>query len=228
MNLNKSNIIIFLGPPGAGKGTLSKLFVDKLNWIQLSTGDILRENISNKTELGEKVDFIIKSGKLISDELIIQIVKDWLLKNLKDSSKVILDGFPRTENQAIELKKMLASSLKNTDLILIRLKISESVLVSRLLNRTICSNQECKAIYSLVQYKEPLCSLCSSKLTIRPDDELNAIKDRLKLYSQNENLILDIFKRSGIKIIDIDVEKPIQEIYKDLLIKLNIYDNNKK
>lgn len=238
MDLNKNNIIIFLGSPGSGKGTLSKLLVNKFRWSQFSTGDLLREHITNKTDLGKKIDFIIKSGKLISDTIIIEIVKNWLLKELKNKSVVILDGFPRTENQALALNNMLNSFCLNEpklnlDLIIIKLEVDDKVVISRLLNRVICENVQCKAIYSLNKeselfpVKEGICSLCSARLIKRSDDELNSIVDRLKIYHQYEHKIIDVFKNSDVEIINLNVDKSIKIRYEDLLTKLDLKDKCK-
>ena len=229
MNLNKNHIIIFLGPPGSGKGSLSKLCVDRLGWAQFSTGDLLRIHITNKTNLGKKIDFIIKSGKLISDALISDMVKDWLLKEMLAKSVVILDGFPRTKNQALALNKILKSTnLNKSDLIVVKLEISDDALILRLLSRVICQNIKCQAVYSLnkelglASEQDNICSLCSSPLIKRSDDELNSIIDRLKIYHQHEHEILEVFKNSGIKVIDLNADNPIEVVYKNLVTKLNI------
>ncbi len=230
MNLDKNNIVIFLGPPGSGKGTLSQLCVDRLGWVQFSTGDLLREHISNKTDLGKKIDFIIKSGKLISDILMIEIAQDWILKQLNMRSILILDGFPRTENQAIALNKMVKSScLKYPDLVVVKLEISDENIISRLLNRVVCEDVKCKAIYSLdnklnlySDQEKDKCSLCLGNLVKRSDDVLSSIYDRLKIYHQNESKILEILDRSNAEIVSLNVERPIEVVYKELSTKLGL------
>lgn len=228
MKLDTSNIIVFLGPPGSGKGTLSRLCVNRLAWTQFSTGDLCREHITNKTELGKNIDFIIKSGKLISDSLIIKMVEEELEKQFKNQSKVILDGFPRTKEQAVALSDILkASCFNQVKLNIVKLDIPDSDIILRLSKRMICSNKKCQTIYSLSDISlrpkvENICDNCSSNLIKRIDDEIDAILDRLKIYHLHENDIIDFFHNKGHKIITLSVNRPVEDIYQDFLTKLNI------
>ena len=102
--MNKPNIVIFLGPPGSGKGSLSNLAIKNMGFNQISTGNLCRHHIANATDIGKQIDVIIKAGKLISDELITNMVFDWLGQQVDKFSPIILDGYPRTVNQAIALE----------------------------------------------------------------------------------------------------------------------------
>src|SRR5437870_4418018 len=100
-------IYIFIGPPGAGKGTLAQLCASRMGWIQCSTGDLCRKHVAEQSPLGMQIDLLIKSGKLISDELVIEMVEEWLHKNLYAYEHIIFDGFPRTRVQAELLEALL-------------------------------------------------------------------------------------------------------------------------
>jgi len=105
----QSKLFLFMGLPGSGKGTISHMCTTKLGWMQLSTGNLCREHIQKQTELGKHIDFIIKSGKLVEDEIILEMIKQWLMEVLHSQAVVILDGFPRTMRQAHLLDEILTT-----------------------------------------------------------------------------------------------------------------------
>ena len=142
--------IVMLGAPGTGKGTAAKMLAKKLNLPHISTGDMFREQIKNETELGKEANEYISKGLLVPDELTIRIVKDRLSQSDTESG-VILDGFPRTLEQAKELSKIMQEKGKKIDLVP-ELKIPDEVIIQRIINRATCSNKECGAIYNL-KYK---------------------------------------------------------------------------
>ena len=142
--------IVMLGAPGTGKGTAAKMLAKKLNLPHISTGDMFREQIKNETELGKEANEYISKGLLVPDELTIRIVKDRLSQPDTESG-VILDGFPRTIEQAKELSKIMQEKGKKIDLVP-ELKIPDEVIIQRIINRATCSNKECGAIYNL-KYK---------------------------------------------------------------------------
>ena len=158
--------IVMLGAPGTGKGTAAKMLAKKLNLPHISTGDMFREQIKNETELGKEANEYISKGLLVPDELTIRIVKDRLSQPDTESG-VILDGFPRTLEQAKELSKIMQEKGKKIDLVP-ELKIPDEVIIQRIINRATCSNKECGAIYNL-KYKpskvEGICDYCGSKLS---------------------------------------------------------------
>ena len=139
--------IVMLGAPGTGKGTAAKMLAKKLNLPHISTGDMFREQIKNETELGKEANEYISKGLLVPDELTIRIVKDRLSQPDTESG-VILDGFPRTLEQAKELSKIMQEKGKKIDLVP-ELKIPDEVIIQRIINRATCSNKECGAIYNL-------------------------------------------------------------------------------
>lgn len=224
--MNKSNIVILLGPPGAGKGSLSKLLIKQFGWIQLSTGNLCREHILNKSEIGQEIDLIIKSGKLISDDLVVQMVEDWLRFRLSENSSIVFDGFPRTIDQAKALDKIL-SKVNAFNLNIIKLEASDEDLITRLKSRATCSNKKCQAVYSLINEtlkpkNNDICDECSSRLTFRSDDNESSILQRLAIYRLNENNIVNYFHDQGKLIVKIQMDKPLELIYEDFLKKLNL------
>lgn len=216
----KNSIFIFLGAPGAGKGSLSKLCVNEFGWTQLSTGDLCRKHIEEQTEIGKKIDFDIKSGKLISDGLISEMVEDWLIKT-KDNCHLILDGYPRTLVQAQFMQNLLRNKLSNFDLKIVKLDVSEQTIISRLINRLVCSNKKCQAVYSnlknslFIPRNLKLCDSCSSVLVKRNDDNEEVVKDRLEIYNKNEFDLMHFYKSSGLDLVILDVDKSMNEIFDD-------------
>lgn len=226
----KKEVFVFIGPPGSGKGSLSNYCTDKLGWKQLSTGFLCRKNITENTEIGKQIDFAIKSGKLISDGLIISMVEDWLLNNGAQFEIAILDGFPRTVKQAEALDHLINNKIKDCVLRVVRLFISDEVIVQRLAARLICGNSDCQSIYSslpvsaLMPERGMKCDKCHSALTRRPDDEINSVKERLKIYHNHEKILLDYYRDYGLSINEVNVEKPLKDVFEDFQILLN---NNK-
>ena len=211
-------IVLFLGPPGAGKGTLSHLCVKRLGWIQLSTGNLCREHIAQRTEIGEKIDFAIKSGKLVEDSLIVDMVDQWLDKTVKGDQTVIFDGFPRTVPQAEALQKLIAKR-GDISLRLVRLTMSDTDLVTRLLSRAICKNNKCQAVYSVHEHSSlkprtpNICDECEGVLVRRSDDEETAITERLKIYHEHEKGLLSFYEMMGQMISDVEAHQPLEEVY---------------
>ena len=191
-------IIIMLGAPNTGKGTVAGLLQEKLGIKQVSTGDIFRKNIKEKTELGTLAEKYISKGNLVPDDITIQIVKERLEQpDVQDG--VILDGFPRTVKQAEELDKILEAKGKKVERV-INLTTPDEEIIERATNRRVCTNQECRAIYNLLLHppkKEGICDKCGSKLVQRKDDQEETARKRLKNYFIETQPLVDYYKKQG-------------------------------
>ena len=195
-------IIIMLGAQGTGKGTVAGILNKKNGWIQLSTGDIFRENISKGTELGIEADKYISKGCLVPDEITISMVEN-RLEELKDEKGIILDGFPRTIEQAKKLDEILASKGKKVDWV-INLETPRDEIIERMMNRRVCP--KCKATYNLKLHPskvEGVCDKCGSELIIRADDsDADAINKRLEIYDTQTKPLVDFYEKKGIVIVE--------------------------
>lgn len=209
-------IIIMLGAQGTGKGTVAGILNKKNNWVHLSTGDIFRENISKGTELGIEANKYISKGCLVPDEVTISMVEK-RLEELKNEKGIILDGFPRTINQAKKLDEILAKKGEKVDWV-INLETPRDEIIERMMNRRVCSNQECKATYNLVLHPskvEGICDLCGSKLIRRADDsDASAIEKRLEIYDTETKPLVDFYKEKGIVIVE-EISKKINRFAED-------------
>ena len=221
----KETNIIFFGAPGAGKGTQAKKISVSLNLPHVDTGNLIREAITNKTDLGKKAKGFVESGNLVPDDLVIDLIKEKLLelKNLKNGSfnGFILDGYPRTIPQADALELML-SELKLVLPQVINVKASEDILVNRLSSRRLCTNKSCGAIYNLITKKpkvENICDLCGEALYQRKDDTEEAAKQRLNEY-HNKTAPLEKYYRDMGKLFDVDGTKDPDDVFNEIGKKL--------
>ena len=191
-------IIIMLGAPATGKGTVASILSESLNVPQISTGDIFRKNISEKTELGILAEKYISQGKLVPDDVTINMVKDRLDEG-DAKNGAILDGFPRTIAQAEALDEMLAKKNMKIDMVL-NLSTPREEIVERVVTRRVCSNPECKTIYN-TKLNPPkvdgVCDKCGSKIITRKDDTVEAIQTRLEQYFKLTNPLVDFYDRKG-------------------------------
>lgn len=207
--------IVFLGPPGAGKGTQAKILIEKYGIPQISTGDMLREHRAKGTELGKKAQEYMDKGQLVPDEIILGMVKERLAQS--DCAKgFILDGFPRTVAQAEALDKILFEMNKKLDFAL-ALVVPDELLVERLTGRRTCKN--CGMMFH-VKYKPPKvegkCDACGGELYQRPDDNEETVRNRLKVYHESTAPLIDYYKKKGI-LKEIDGSKSIEEITAQLI-----------
>lgn len=194
---------IFLGPPGAGKGTLAKEVATSYNIPHISTGDIFRENIKNGTELGKKAKAIIDAGGLVSDEITIDLVKDRLSKD-DTKNGYILDGFPRTIPQAEALQTFAKIDAA------VNFDIADEAVVERLSGRICC--KECGQMFHLKNNPpktEGKCDKCNGELYTRDDDKAESIQNRLNVYRESTAPLIDYYKGKG-NLVDIDA-KPAPE-----------------
>ena len=200
--------LIFLGPPGVGKGTIAKMAVEKYSIPQISTGDLFRENMSNETELGKKAKEYIEKGGLVPDEVTVGMVKGRLGKD--DCKKgYILDGFPRTIPQADSLE-----GFEKIDKV-INFTAPDELIIKRLANRRTC--KECDAIFNLVTVppkEEGKCDKCGGELFQRDDDKEETVKNRLETYKKQTKPLIDYYKKKGI-IADVTGEGTPDSIFAD-------------
>ena len=192
--------IIMLGAQGTGKGTVAGIISEQTGLPQISTGDIFRKNISEKTPLGVEADKYISKGNLVPDEITVPMVEDRL--TWEDAKKgVILDGFPRTIEQAEKLDKILEAKGEKIDLV-VNLVTPKEELIDRMLTRRVCTNQDCKATYNTKLHPpkvEGICDKCGAPLKQRADDsDPEAIKRRLEIYEEKTSPLVEYYKAKGV------------------------------
>ena len=191
------NNFIFLGPPGAGKGSLAVKVAEDYKIPHISTGDIFRANIKAQTPLGVKVKAIIDSGALVSDELTFELVKDRLAQD-DCKNGYILDGFPRTIPQA-EMLEGLVSDVK-----VVNFEIQDEIVIKRLSTRRVC--KACGANYNVLTLKpkvDGVCDKCGGELYQRDDDKQESILHRMDVYREQTEPLINFYKEKG-KITDLD------------------------
>lgn len=208
---------IIFGAPGSGKGTYASQLQAKLNIEVIATGDIFRQITKENTPLSEKVKAYIEKGLLVPDDITTEILKQRLAKIQKEKG-FILDGYPRTIEQAKALEKIAKID------VVIQLIVPEQVIIERLSARRICQN--CGAIYNLrflKPKKDMKCDKCGGQLYQRPDDTPETIKQRIQIYEQQTQPILQYYKEKGTPIIQSkceNVNTPPEAIIKEILEKL--------
>ena len=209
-------IIIMLGAPGTGKGTVASILTGKLNIPQVSTGDIFRKHIKEKTELGKLAESYISKGELVPDDVTIGLIEN-RMEESDVQNGIILDGFPRTVKQAEELDKILTAKGKKVDKV-INLTTPEDEIVERIVNRRICSNSDCKAVYNLVLNPpkvEGVCDKCGSELIQRKDDTIETVKSRLDSYFKQTSPLVEYYEKQG-NLYSAVVSKTVNKLGKDV------------
>ena len=206
--------LILLGAPGAGKGTQAEILCDKLGIITISTGNILRAAMKNGTEMGLKAKAYVESGKLVPDEVVIGIIKERLAEpDCKNG--FILDGVPRTVAQAEAIEKMGINIDKVVDI-----EVKDEDILARLSGRQVCS--ACGASYHTT-HKPPktagVCDRCGGALIVRKDDEPETVKDRLSVYHEQTEPLIDFYRTRG-KLVVVEGQTGIEETTEALLAAL--------
>ena len=215
-------IIIMLGAQGTGKGTVAGIISKEIGLPQISTGDIFRKNISEKTELGIEADKYISKGNLVPDNITVPMVEDRLTwEDAKNGA--ILDGFPRTIEQAKKLDEMLERKGEKVDLV-VNLVTPKEELIDRMLTRRVCTNQECKATYNTKlnpPKQEGICDKCGSPLAQRTDDsDPEAIKRRLEIYEEKTSPLVQYYEEKGVlktETVSISINKMGKDVAKDVI-----------
>jgi len=213
--------LVLFGPPGAGKGTQAHLLRDKLNLAHISSGDLFRNNLNNKTPLGLKAAEYMNQGQLVPDEVTIDIVLDKVL-SLNSAEGFILDGFPRNRNQAEVLEKALTQRSRNIDKV-VHIDVSQEELVRRLGGRYIC--RDCQAPHNInamdSTQKDPKCEQCGGELYQREDDRSEAVQRRIQVYNDETVPVLDFYRERDL-LLDVSGLNTVVNVYQDVLSGLGI------
>ncbi len=210
---------IFLGAPGAGKGTQAALLSEKLKIPHISTGDMLREELKKGTSLGLKVKAFMAKGELVPDQMVLEVMKQRLGE--KDcQTGFILDGFPRTLVQAEDLDSLLEEIGKKIDWV-VKIKVSKETVVKRLSARLVCP--ACGADYNLETRpprKSGICDLCDTGLEQRIDDREDVILNRLEVYEKQTQPLELYYQKQG-KLVEIDGERDKESVLNEILRKIS-------
>ncbi len=211
--------VILFGPPGIGKGTIGKVLGEKWDYPVISTGDVLRENVKNGTDIGEKAKSFMRKGELVPDEIVFEALKE-KIKHGNYSRGVLIDGFPRTMKQARMLEEMFQDG---NDVVLMNFVASDDVLIERLSSRRICKN--CGAIYHLKNIppkKEGECDICGGELMQRDDDKPEVITRRLEIFRSEAKPLLEYYTEKY-RAVTVDANDNLEEIIKRIE-ELNLWE----
>lgn len=203
--------IIMLGAPGAGKGTQAKKLAAKYSIPHISTGDIFRANIKNGTELGKKAKTYMDQGALVPDELVVDLVVD-RFKNPDCANGYVLDGFPRTIPQAEALESALKAIGETVDFA-INVEVPDENIINRMSGRRACVG--CGATYH-IKYNPPkvedVCDICGEKLILRDDDKPETVKNRLSVYHDQTQPLIDFYNMKGV-LAEVDGTKDMDDVF---------------
>lgn len=210
--------VVLLGAPGAGKGTQCKRIVNRYGLQHLSSGDILRRHRADSTELGKKAQSYMDSGALVPDQIVVEMMTEEIKK--APDAGFILDGFPRTVNQATELDKSLASDHQQIDIVL-NLKIDDEVVAERMTGRRSCP--KCGVVYHIINLRPKVDEICDNdgtKLIQRPDDAPEVVANRLETYHKQTKPVVDYYKENR-TVYDIDANKDAEKVSNLIFEKLD-------
>ena len=209
-------IIIMLGAPASGKGSVAEILSKEFEIPAISSGDIFRKYISEGTEIGKRANEYMTKGELVPDDLTVELITERLNEDdVKEG--LILDGFPRTVNQAKVLDEMLSKEGKKIDIV-VNLETPEEEILERITNRRICKNSDCKAIYNTVLHPskvEGICDKCGSKLVEREDDKIENVKVRLREYRNRTKPLIDFYRKKKL-LVNIDASQPADVIFEEI------------
>ena len=211
-------VVILLGPPGSGKGTQAVRLTKELNIPHISTGDLFRENISKNTDLGKRAKEYTNAGKLVPDELVLDMLFD-RVKRPDCAKGYLLDGFPRTLPQAEAFGKFLPST---ADLIVLNLDVPDDLIVKRIEGRLTC--KQCGNIhnrYFSPPQKDNMCDKCGGPLEQRADDNAQVVVERLRNYHSQTKPLIEYYTKMGV-LSTVDGTKSPDEVYQALLDKLHL------
>lgn len=212
--------LIFLGAPGSGKGTQAKMLQKHIGINAISTGEALRKEVLDQSEIGKLAKSFMDSGKLVPDEVVIGIIKNTIIAS-QSSKGFILDGFPRNISQAVELDKMMESLAKKIDIVF-NFQVEDEVLIKRISGRFSC--KRCGSVYNRYfkpTKKEGFCDDCqSNEFESRVDDNFETVKHRLEVYYQSSFPLIEFYKKKKL-LIEIDALKMAPLIFEDLLSSIN-------
>ena len=206
--------LIFLGPPGAGKGTQAERICEKFDIAHISTGDILRAELKQKTELGQQAQAYIDQGKLVPDEVIINIVEQ-RLKQADCQKGYLLDGFPRTLPQAEAIDGRIKLDC------VISLEVPFEKLMDRICGRRVC--KDCGATYHISVIKDAAkCPKCGDELYQRNDDKPETVNNRLQVYTEQTQPLIDFYAAKGI-LKAVDGDRPVDTVFAEIVKLLESY-----
>jgi adenylate kinase len=190
-------VIVLLGAPGSGKGTVGKILAENLKLAHISTGDLFRENLKNETELGKEAKVYMDKGELVPDELTVRMLEK-RMEEADVANGAILDGFPRTTNQAIVLDELLSSKNKKVDMAL-NIEVPFDEIVERIANRRSCRG--CSAIYNVVfnpPKQEGICDECGGELYQREDQKPEVVQNRLEVYKNSSEELINYYAEKNV------------------------------
>ena len=217
--MRKNSYIIFLGAPGAGKGTQAAIVAQELNMTHIASGDLLRQVLEQGTELAMQAKSYMEKGTLVPDEITIKMVLGRLSAPDAEAG-AILDGFPRNLRQAKALDKALAEKGRAVDKV-VYIKVPEEELLKRLSGRWIC--RQCQALYNTINSPPRVwgkCDKCGGELYQRPDDTVETVKKRLQVYFAQTAPLIDYYAQSG-KLVEVDGEGSIDEVRRRISVALH-------
>ena len=207
--------VVFLGAPGAGKGTQAAIVAEKMKLVHIASGDLFRQALQQGTELGKQAKSYMEKGMLVPDEITIKMVLD-KISTISGQTGIILDGFPRTLKQAEALDNALARQSRGIDWA-VYIKVAEPELLKRLSGRWLCN--KCQKVYNIIGSPPKVagkCDRCGGELYQRPDDNPQTVKKRLKVYFAETAPLIDYYAQRG-RLLEIDGEGSVDEVKRRIL-----------